>query len=189
MVAQNHVFFKCAKTRVWDISMYVCLSVSLSKNSKNDLVANNHNDNYLYESVSDCFQIALLLLDRILSPCLKNLLQYIMFIKFWWIPPNTDVYPWKKKVKVMWILELLVFVKPSYKFIAIYNKYNRSLKRHMVSGSRCPIYLIRCLGYMVNRAAAPEGPMTYDSTQGSFEAWEGWFEAREGRFGAWEGWS
>ena len=52
------------------------------KHSKNDLVANKNNDNYLYESVSDCFQIALLLLDRILSPCLKNLLQYIMFIKF-----------------------------------------------------------------------------------------------------------
>ena len=47
-------------------------------------------------------------------------------------------------------------------------RHNRSLKRHMVSGSRCPIYLIRCLGYMVNRAAAPEGPMTYDSTEGNF---------------------
>ena len=41
---------------------------------------------------------------------------------------------------------------------------NRSLKRHMDSGSRCPIYLIRCLGYMVNRAAAPEEKMTHDST-------------------------
>ena len=58
----------------------------------------------------------------------------------------------------------------------------------MVSGSRCPIYLIRCLGYMVNRAAAPKGPMTYDSTQGSFhlrlervDSWSKRADLRPGR--------
>ena len=37
----------------------------------------------------------------------------------------------------------------------------------MVSGTRCP-YVSLCKNVMVRGAAAPEGQMTYDSTQGNF---------------------
>ena len=59
----------------------------------------------------------------------------------------------------------------------------------MDSGPRCPIYLIKYLGNIVNRAAAPEGQMTNDSTQGNFHfndstlsfVWEAWSDLRSGR--------
>ena len=64
---------------------------------------------------------------------------------------------------------------------------NGSLKRHMDSGSRCPIHLTISLGNVVNRAAASEGQMTHDFTQGNFHfndsklrfVWEAYY-------GAWE---
>ena len=59
----------------------------------------------------------------------------------------------------------------------------------MDSGSRCPIHLTASLGNVVNRAAAPEGQMPYDSTQGNFHfndstlsfVWEAWSNLRSGR--------